>query len=83
LGETVAHGRFSVHSDVMSIGGNGGGHYWCLRHNRVEIDADKCASRFLLGPYPSAAEAERALERVQERNAEWDADDARWAGEDD
>ena len=26
------------------------------------------------------AEAERALEKVAERNAEWDAEDARWDG---
>jgi hypothetical protein len=30
-----------------------------------------------LGPYPSAAEAERALEKVQERNDAWD-DDPNW-----
>ncbi len=29
-----------------------------------------------LGPYPSEEEASRALEKVQERNQEWDKDDA-------
>jgi hypothetical protein len=66
----------------MSIGGNGGRYFWCLRHHRVETDADICAARYVLGPYQSAADAEHALERVRERNEAWDADDARWAGED-
>ena len=66
----------------MSISGNGARYSWCLRHHRVETDADKCAARYLLGPYTSAAEAEGALELVRERNEAWDAEDARWAGED-
>ena len=40
-----------------------------------------CASKDRLGPYNSAAEAERALERVRERNEAWDAEDARWEGD--
>ena len=39
-----------------------------------------CASKDRLGPYASAAEAERALDRVQERTEAWDAEDARWEG---
>jgi len=70
-----------VHSDVMSNSGAGRGYFWCLRHNRVESDDNVCAARNRLGPYPTAAEAERALEQVAERNAEWDAEDARWAGD--
>ena len=70
-----------MHSDGMSTSGQGGRYYWCLRHNRVETDDNKCAERFLLGPYPTAMEAEHALEKVAERNAEWDAEDARWSGE--
>ena len=53
----------------------------CVRHNRVETDANACAAVNRLGPYPSAEEAERALDRVAERNAAWDAEDARWTGE--
>ena len=30
--------------------------------------------------FQTRAEAERALEKVAERNAEWDAEDARWEG---
>ena len=70
-----------MHSDVMSNSGVGRGYYWCLRHNRVETDDNVCAERHRLGPYASAAEAERALDRVAERNAQWDAEDARWSGE--
>lgn len=65
----------------MSRSGSSGRYYWCLRHRRVETDANACAAVHRLGPYPSAQDAERALERVAERNAAWDAEDARWAGE--
>jgi hypothetical protein len=70
-----------VHSDGMSTSGQSGRYYWCLRHNRVETDANVCAERYRLGPYPTAAEAEHALQTVAERNAAWDAEDARWNGE--
>ena len=40
-----------------------------------------CASTERLGPYDSAAAAERALTRVRERNEAWDAEDARWDGQ--
>jgi hypothetical protein len=65
----------------MSDGGGGGRYYWCLRHDRVETDADTCAAKDQLGPYDSVAKAERALVEVRERNEAWDADDARWSGE--
>jgi hypothetical protein len=79
--ESVAPERFAVHSVVMSISGEGGRYYWCLRHNRVETADNVCAERYRLGPYPTATEAERALDRVAERNATWDAEDVRWSGE--
>jgi hypothetical protein len=48
--------------------------YWfCLKHHTVEAQ-DGCAYQDRLGPYPSAAEAERALEKVAERNEAWDND---------
>jgi hypothetical protein len=65
----------------MSNSGIGARYFWCLRHHRVETDADACPAKYQLGPYASAAEAERALDRVRERNEAWDAEDARWAGE--
>ena len=79
--ESVALGRFAVHSDHMSSSGVGGGYFWCLRHNRVEPAAEACAEKYRLGPYATAAEAERALDKVAERNEAWDAEDARWAGD--
>jgi hypothetical protein len=64
----------------MSKGG-GGHYYWCLRHSRVETDADVCPAADTMGPYGSAEEAEQALARVAERNQQWDAEDERWTGE--
>ncbi len=58
-------------------------YYWCSRHQRVESDDDLCPARFRLGPYPTVAEAKRALEKVEQRNEAWEAEDARWDGEDD
>ena len=48
--------------------------YWfCLKHHTVEgVEGCKAADR--LGPYASAEEASRALEKVQERNEAWDND---------
>ena len=59
------------------------GKFWfCLKHHAVEPQ-DGCAYKDRLGPYPSHAEAERALEKVKERNEKWDREDAEWeaAGE--
>ena len=53
--------------------------WYCLNHHRVE-PLDGCANSSRLGPYPSQAEAARALEKVQERNVEWERDDA-WGDE--
>ena len=50
------------------------GHFWfCLTHHTVEGD-DGCGPADRLGPYPTAEEAEKALERVRQRNEEWDND---------
>lgn len=58
-----------------------GEYYWCVRHNRVESGDDVCAARYRIGPFDTASEAEHALERVQQRNEAWEAEDARWEGE--
>lgn len=51
------------------------GNFWfCLKHHAVESGSGVCGPADRLGPYPTAAEAEHALERVQERNQEWDND---------
>jgi hypothetical protein len=70
-----------VHSDVMSSSRASRYYYWCLSHHRVETEDDKCPAVNRLGPYNSAEEAEHALDRVRERNETWDAEDARWEGD--
>lgn len=56
--------------------------YWyCLTHHRVEGE-DGCKSADRLGPYPTEAEAARALETVEERNETWDHDPA-WNDDED
>ncbi|MFT4083378.1 MAG: hypothetical protein QM638_12405 [Nocardioides sp.] len=50
------------------------GKFWyCLKHHAVE-PTDGCNIADRLGPYPTREEAERALEKVAERNAAWDND---------
>lgn len=47
------------------------GKYWfCMTHHTVE-PWDGCPIEERLGPYDTAEEASRALEKVQERNEEW------------
>jgi len=65
----------------MSDSGSGTEYYWCTRHHRVETQADICPAMYVLGPYGSKADAENALQSVQERNEAWDEEDRRWAGE--
>lgn len=47
--------------------------YFCLKHHAVE-GPDGCRPADRLGPYPTEEEAGRALEKVEERNREWDND---------
>lgn len=49
--------------------------WFCTKHNTVEPADTSCPGKHLLGPYPTRQEAARALERVRERNAEWDSKD--------
>jgi hypothetical protein len=51
-------------------------YYYCLVHHTVE-GRSGCPGRDRLGPYPTEAEAARALEKVKERNEAWD-NDPRW-----
>lgn len=50
--------------------------YFCLYHKAVE-PADGCGPSQRLGPYATREEAAHALEKVAERNDEWD-NDPRW-----
>ena len=47
--------------------------WFCTRHNTVEGPDTDCPGKDLLGPYPTREEAALALEKVKERNEEWDA----------
>lgn len=53
--------------------------YWfCLQHHEVEVGTETgCRYADRLGPYPTREAASRALEKVEERNEEWD-NDPRW-----
>lgn len=53
--------------------------YFCLDHQRVEADGQQCKAKFLLGPYPSPAEAESALASVHEREERLEQEDRDWA----
>ena len=48
--------------------------FYCLEHHAVEGE-EGCRAADRLGPYATREEAEHALERVQERNEEWEQDD--------
>lgn len=48
--------------------------YYCLVHQRVEPE-DGCANAERLGPYATETDAQHALEKAAERNADYDAKD--------
>ena len=50
--------------------------YYCVEHGAVE-EGLGCRAAVRLGPYSSESEAMRALERVDERNEDWETD-PRW-----
>jgi hypothetical protein len=50
--------------------------WFCLKHHEVE-ERHGCLNKDRLGPYPSRDAAAHALEKVQQRNEEWD-NDPRW-----
>jgi hypothetical protein len=48
--------------------------YWfCLKHHTVE-PREGCRNADRLGPYATEAEAARALDKVEERNEDWEHD---------
>lgn len=57
--------------------------YWCLTHSRPETEDDRDEPENALGPYDTEADARNWKERVEERAAEWKAQDEAWDGEDD
>jgi hypothetical protein len=50
---------------------------WWFNTKTMRVESADIGSpgKDLLGPYRTREEAERALERVRERNKEWDAQD--------
>ena len=54
--------------------------FFCLKHHTVEPESG-CKAADRLGPYDSQAEASRALEKVAERNEQWENDPA-WNDDD-
>ena len=50
---------------------------WWFNTKTMQVESTDTGSpgKDLLGPYRTREEAERALERVRERNQEWDAQD--------
>ncbi|MCF2528937.1 hypothetical protein [Yinghuangia soli] len=51
--------------------------YYCLKHGTAEQGAG-CRALDRLGPYPTKAAAEHALETAAEHTREEDAADERW-----
>lgn len=47
--------------------------FFCLKHHEVEGE-DGCKARHRLGPYDTREAASRALDKVEERNEEWEND---------
>jgi hypothetical protein len=47
--------------------------WYCLNHHAVE-PREGCRNADRLGPYPTAEAASHALEKVAERNEDWDND---------
>lgn len=49
--------------------------YYCIEHETVEPELG-CRITTRIGPFPTREEAGKALERVAERNEDWENDPA-------
>lgn len=54
--------------------------YFCLDHRRVEPEVG-CRDEVRLGPYPTRQAAAAALDKVEQRNLDWENDPA-WSEDD-
>jgi uncharacterized protein YfcZ (UPF0381/DUF406 family) len=54
--------------------------YYCIDHKTVERQDSLCKAVSRLGPYATREEAEHALEKVAQRNEQWD-NDPKWNDE--
>ncbi|MEO3938995.1 methionine aminopeptidase [Dermatophilaceae bacterium Soc4.6] len=53
--------------------------YWYnVDSGEVESDETKSQGAQVMGPYPTADDAGRALQSARERTEQWDADDREW-----
>jgi hypothetical protein len=52
--------------------------YFNLKTGQVEELANKSQSKDVLGPYPSRAAAQAALETARKRTEDWDEEDRKW-----
>lgn len=62
----------------MADGGKPDQFWFNVKLHRVETEDDLSPSKDRLGPYATRAEAERALEKVQERNEQWESAEDDW-----
>jgi hypothetical protein len=60
---------------LMGMDSEHAGWWYCLKHHTVEPYNSDCPGKDRLGPYSTREEAAHALETVQKRNQEWDAQD--------
>ncbi|MDX3075355.1 hypothetical protein ACIP98_20445 [Streptomyces sp. NPDC088354] len=61
---------------VRKPAGKPGEWFYCIEHRKVE-EGPECPAKDRMGPYPSRADAERAMETAAERNLQWE-NDPRW-----
>ncbi|MDX3093505.1 hypothetical protein PV703_24615 [Streptomyces sp. ME01-24h] len=61
---------------VRKPAGKPGEWFYCIEHHKVE-EGPECPAKDRMGPYPSRADAERAMETAAERNLQWE-NDPRW-----
>jgi hypothetical protein len=56
--------------------------WWCLKHSRPEPE-DEVDSKLeeRVGPYPTRERAENWRNEFEQRNEQWDREDAEWEGE--
>jgi hypothetical protein len=51
--------------------------YWCLKHKRAE-QGQSCPAEDRMGPYPTEEAARNWQQKADQRNRDWDEDDAAW-----
>ncbi len=52
--------------------------FWFNTKTREVEEGKRSSWENLMGPYPTRAEAEQALEKAAQRTQDWDEDDKEW-----